>query len=79
MTRLNDSFCELKSFFLTTESGQICQLTRIIESPIPDSEAPLPDVMIFFALKISGLHLCKCPKILTEFPAYSDTGYSDTH
>ena len=41
MTRVNDSCCELKSVFLTTESGQICQLTRIIKSPIPESESAL--------------------------------------
>ena len=41
MTRVNDSCCELKSVFLTTESGQICQLTRIIKSPIPESDSAL--------------------------------------
>ena len=34
----DSGYCELKSVFLTTESGQICQLTRIIESPIPESD-----------------------------------------
>ena len=41
MTRVNDSFCKLKSVVLTTKSVGIGQLTRITESPIPDSRAAL--------------------------------------
>ena len=45
MTRVNDSFCELKSVVLTTKSVGIGQLTRITESPIPDSRADLSSVL----------------------------------
>ena len=37
--------------FLTTESGQICQLNQLIESPMPDSQ---PSLLVFAGEVVAG-------------------------
>ena len=65
MTRVNDSFCELKLVILTTKSVGIGQLTRLTESPIPDSEAALfenRDLASIIQIQIRGL-IEKCVSV----------------
>ena len=62
MIRVNDSFCELKSVFLTTKSVGIGQLTRITESPIPDSKAALHPSYVLSRLRrvrLASTKLCR--------------------